>query len=209
MKQTYIRQISQLDLNSPILFAGLPGIGDIGRAIAKFIIEHTRSQLFAELYSPTFPDYVFINKLGVCYLPRYEFYASPFRKDLVILTGNAQPALNDVPSHYEICGSALEFAVKLGCSSVVTASGAPSSEPTRDIYVAGTSKKQVDKCIENGALAYTGGKIFGSSGLLLGLGEKLGLKGVCLLGSTSGMTVDHETAFRVYKILKRIIGTNI
>jgi len=209
MKQTYIRAVSQPTLENPVLVAGLLDIGNIGRTVAKLLIEFTCAELFAELYSPTFPDYVFIDKEGICQLPKYEFYASAKSRNIVILTGDSQPPLEDIPAHYEVCGDTLDFALNLGCSSIITMAGAPSPHPTNAVYVAGTSRKQVEKFVENGAVPYMGGRIIGAPGLLLGLAEKRGLKGVCLLGSTAGLKTDREAAFRVYKILKSVLGTEV
>jgi proteasome assembly chaperone (PAC2) family protein len=197
----------QPTFKSPVLVVGLLDIGNIGKTVANLLIEFTRAKLFAELYSPTFPDYVFIDKDGVCHPPKYEFYASAKNQNIVVLTGDSQPVLEDIPAHYEVCGDTLDYALNLGCSSIITMAGAPSPHPTNTVYVAGTSKKQVEKFVENGAVPYTGGRIVGAPGLLLGLAEKRGLKGVCLLGSTEGFTTDREAAFRVYKMLKKVLGT--
>jgi proteasome assembly chaperone (PAC2) family protein len=206
MKQTYIRAIVQPTLKSPKLIVGLLDIGNIGKTVANLLIESTHAKLFAEFYSPTFPDCVFIDKDGVCHLPKYEFYASAKNQDIVILTGDSQPVLEDIPAHYEVYGDTLDYALNLGCSSIITMSGAPSPHPTNAVYIAGTSKKQVEKFVKNGAVPYTGGRIVGAPGLLLGLAEKHGLKGVCLLGSIEGFIPDREAAFRVYKILKKVLG---
>jgi proteasome assembly chaperone (PAC2) family protein len=209
MKQTYIRTLSQPKLVSPVLIVGLPSIGDIGRMAARLLCEFLGAELFAELYSPTLPDCVFIDKKGVCHPPKYEFYASAKSSNLVILTGDSQPALEEIPAHYELCSDILCFVSSLGCKSIITLAGAPTTEPTKEIYVATTSKKLAKEYVENGAIAYKGGRIIGAPGLLLGLAEKMGLKGVCLLGSTPSLTADREAAFRIYRLLRKVLGTDI
>ena len=209
MKKTYIRMLSQPKLVNPILVAGLPSIGDIGRIAAKLLHDFLRAELFAELYSPTLPDYVYIDKKGVCHPPKYEFYASTKDPNLVILTGDSQPALEDVPAHYEICSDILDFASTLGCTSIITLAGAPTVQPTKEIYVVATSKNLIQEYAENGAIAYKGGRIIGPPGLLLGLAEKKAIKGVCLLGSTPSLTADREAAFRVYRLLRKVLGINV
>jgi proteasome assembly chaperone (PAC2) family protein len=208
MNQAYIRLLFDPKLENPIFVVGFPGIGNIGRTVARLLIEFSRAKLFAELYSPSFPDYVFIDKKGVCHPPRYEFYASTTGRNLVILTGDSQPPLEDIPAHYEVCSEVVDFAGKLGCSFIITVEGAPSPHPTKDVYVAATSRKQAEEYTRKNALIYKGRSIVGVPGLLLGLAKRRGLEGICLLGSTLGITADRETAFRVYKFLKKVLGTD-
>ena len=54
-----------------------------------------------------------------------------------------------------------------------------------------------------------GGGIVGASGLLLGLGEMRGLKGVCLMGETPGYLVDPKSAKAVLNILTKITKIDI
>jgi proteasome assembly chaperone (PAC2) family protein len=64
----------------------------------------------AELYSPSFPDYVSVSAKGICHLPRYEFYAAPTEKnDFIIMTGDTQPSFDDVIAHYALCSETSDF----------------------------------------------------------------------------------------------------
>lgn len=209
MNQTYVRVHFRPKLEEPVLVVGLPGIGNIGKIVAGLLIESSRMELFAELYSPTFPDYALIDKEGVCRPPRYEFYASKKGRSLVVLTGDSQPPLEDIPAHYEVCGDVLDFVTELGCKFIVTVGGAPSPGRTKEVFVAGTSRKHVEEYLGKETTIYKGGRIVGAAGLLLGLAKKRGLKGVCLLGSTPGLTADREAASRLYRLLRRLLGTDI
>jgi proteasome assembly chaperone (PAC2) family protein len=209
MNQTYFRVHFQPKLEEPILVVGLPGIGNIGKIVAGLLIESSHMELFAELYSPTFPDYALIDKEGVCRPPRYEFYGSKEGRSLVVLTGDSQPPLEDIPAHYEVCGDVLDFVAELGCKFIVTVGGAPSPRRTKEIFVAGTSRKHVEEYLGKDTTVYKGGRIVGAAGLLLGLAKKRGLRGVCLLGSTLGLTADREAASRLYRLLRRLLGTDI
>lgn len=55
------------------------------------------------------------------------------------------------------------------------------------------------------------GTIVGASGLLIGLGKYYGIKGVCLLGETSGFPIipDHRSAEVVLKVLIKILNVKI
>jgi len=205
MNRTFIRVLRHLKLEDSILIAGFPGIGDIGSIAAKIFIKLSQAELFAELYSPTFQDFVFIDKNGVCHPPRYEFYAVRKGQDLIILTGDGYPALEDISGYYEVCGEILDFAEKLGCKFIITIDGAAVPMSKEEIYVAATSKGIALKYIKKGAIPYRNKRIIGLSGLLLGLAEKRGLEGACLLASTPTYRRNRKAAFRVYKFLADLL----
>jgi len=188
-------------MDNPILIAGFPGVGDIGSIVAKMLIEFSKAELFEDLYSPAFQDFVFIDKSGVCHPPRYEFYAVKKSRDLIILTGDGYPALEDISGHYEVCGDILDFAEKLGCKSVITVDGAVIPLSHEEIYIAATSKEISSQYVKKGVAPYRNKRIIGLSGLLLGLAKERGLEGACLLVSTSGYRRDRKAAFRIYKFL--------
>jgi proteasome assembly chaperone (PAC2) family protein len=208
MNKTHLRVLFHPKLKDPTLIVGLPGVGNVGKLVVGLLVEFTHAKLFAELYSPSFPDYVLMDKKGVCRPPRYVFYASTGR-NLIILTGDSQPPLEDILAHYEVCGDVLDFTSKLGCKSIITIGGVSSPHPTKEIYVAATSSKQTEEYVEKGAVIYRDGRILGAPGLLLGLARKLGLRGACLLGSTLGSAADRKATFRVYRLLRKVLGIDI
>jgi len=71
--------------------------------------------------------------------------------------------------------------------------------------VAATSSELAGKIEEKGATIYGEGKIVGATGLLLGLAKKRGIEGMCLLGATSGVEVDRDTAFFVFNFLMKVL----
>lgn len=206
MDKPQIRHIYHPQLEHPILVEGLPGFGNVGKIAAQQLIDHTQAKLFAELYAPSFPDYVIVNKDGTCRPPRYEFYTSSTnKKQLIILTGDSQPSLEDVLAHYEICSEILDFAEKNGCKFIVTLGGVPTTRPREEIYVAATSEKLTTENVKKGAVLYGKGKIMGATGLLLGLAKERGIEGICLLGTTIGLEADKEAALSVFKFLLKTL----
>ena len=199
--------LSQPKLENPVIVEGLPGFGNIGKIAAHMLIEFTHADLFAELYSPSFPDYVTVDKTGVCRPPRLEFYATRLAKtDFIILTGEAQPSREDILAHYEICDEILDFLEKYGCKFIATMAGVTTPKPAGEVYVAATSLELAAKAVEKGAIVYGGGRIVGAAGLLLGLAKNRGWEGVCLLGTTTGMKADQEAAYAVFKQLLKMFG---
>ena len=210
MNRTFFRYLFHPETVEPIFVEGLPGFGNVGRVAVRYLIEFTHARLFAELYSPFFPDFVIVNKSGICRPPRYEFYtASVNGKPLIILTGDSQPSLDDVAAHYELCGEILEFAEKYGCKFIVTTGGVPVASPEKTVYVAATSDELAKDYMDKGAVIYGKGRIMGATGLLLGLAKNRGLDGVCMLGATTGLRVDKTAGHSVFKFLMKTLGVEI
>jgi len=202
------RVLSHPKLESPVFVEGLPGFGNVGKIAARLIIEFTHANVFAELYSPSFPDFVVVNKNGVCLPPRYEFYTASLGKtQFVILSGDAQPSREDVVAHYELCDTILNFLAQYDCKFIATMAGVTTPKPAGEVYVAATSPKLAAKAVEKGAVVYGGGRILGAAGLLLGLAKNRGWEGVCLLGATTGLKADRGAAFSVFKLLMRMFGS--
>ena len=66
LDKPYLRKLSNPTLENPIFVQGLPGFGNVGRIAAHLLIKFFDAKPFAELYSPSFPDYVSINTKGIC-----------------------------------------------------------------------------------------------------------------------------------------------
>ena len=210
MDRSYFLQISNPVLEKPIFVQGLPGFGNVGKIAAHLLIKFCGAKPFAELYSPSFPDYVSVNSSGICRLPRYEFYAAPMEKnDFIIMTGDTQPSFDDVVAHYSLCGEILDFVEKQGCSLIVTIGGAPITEEKTQVYVAATSPRLALEFMEKGAVIYSKGRVVGATGLMLGLAKERSLEGVCLLGATTGFRADRGAGFSVFKFLMKALGNEV
>src|SRR5208283_3987926 len=115
MDKAFLRRLSEPTLENPVFIQGLPGFGNVGRIAAHLAIKFCDAKLFAELYSPSFPDYISISPKGIAHLPRYEFYYAPMEKNnLVIMTGEIQPSFDDVVAHYEVSEDVMDFVESLG-----------------------------------------------------------------------------------------------
>jgi len=210
MDKPYFHQVSSPVLENPIFVQGLPGFGNVGKIAAHLLIKFCGAKPFAELYSPSFPDYVSINSKGICHMPRYEFYAAPMEKnDFIIMTGDTQPSFDDVVAHYMLCDEILDFMEKQKCRFIVTTGGVPITEEKTQVYVAATSPRLATEFMEKGAVIYSKGRIVGATGLMLGLARERGLEGVCLLGTTSGFSADRGAGFSVFKFLMKALGNEV
>jgi proteasome assembly chaperone (PAC2) family protein len=210
MDKPYLREIFNPALENPIFVQGLPGFGNVGRIAAHLLIKFCSAKPFAELYSPSFPDYVSISSKGIAHLPRYEFYFAPMEKtNLVIMTGETQPSFDDVVAHYHVCTEIVDFVEKLGCHFIVTIGGVPITEDKAQVYVAATSPRLATEFMEKGSVIYSKGRIVGGTGLTLALAKERNLEGVCLLGTTTGFKADRGAGFLVFKFLLKALGKEI
>ena len=210
MENPYFREIFRPQLDNPVFVQGLPGFGNVGRIAAHLLIKFCEAKLFAELYSPSFPDYVSISSKGIAHLPRYEFYSAPMDKNnLVIMTGETQPSFDDVLAHYQVCDEIVDFVEKLGCHFIVTMGGVPLTEEKAQVYIAATSSKLATEFMEKGSVIYSKGRIVGGTGLTLALAKDRGFDGVCLLGATTGFKADRGAGFQVFKFLMKALGKEI
>jgi proteasome assembly chaperone (PAC2) family protein len=210
MDKSHFIQVSNPVLEKPIFVQGLPGFGNVGKIAAHLLIKFCGAKPYAELYSPSFPDYVSVNSSGICRLPRYEFHAAPMEKnDFIIMTGDTQPSFDDVVAHYSLCGEILDFVEKQGCSLIVTIGGAPITEEKTQVYVAATSARLALEFMEKGAVIYSKGRIVGATGLVMGLAKERNLDGVCLLGATTGFRADRGAGFSVFKFLMKALGNEV
>ena len=210
MDRLYFHQIFEPIFENPVFVQGLPGFGNVGKIAAYLLIKFCGAKPFAELYSPSFPDYVSVNSKGICRLPKYEFYAAHMEKnDFLIMTGDTQPSFDDVVAHYVVCNEILDFVEKYGCNFIVTIGGVPITKEEAQVYVAATSPRLATEFMEKGAVIYSKGRIVGATGLTLALAKERGLEGVCLLGSTTGLKADRGAGFAVFKFLMKALGNEV
>lgn len=207
MIEPVLKVISRPDLEHPIFIAGLTGFGAVGKISADLLIKSSKAKLFAELYSPYLPDYVIISENGIVRLPKYSFYYSKnLEKDIIILTCDTQPPADSLKTHYQMCGIALNLAEEYKCGFVITMGGFPTPETTKDVFIAATEQELIERFVTERTGIYKKGRIIGATGLLLGLAKVRGMKGISVLGVTSGIAEDHKAAFSVFRFVTQLIG---
>jgi proteasome assembly chaperone (PAC2) family protein len=210
MDKPYLHMLSNPQLENPIFIQGLSGFGNVGRIATHLLVKFFEAKLFAELYSPNFPDFISISSKGIASLPKYDFYYAPMEKNnLVIMSSEIQPSLDDVVAHYAVCEDVLNFVDSLGCKFIVTLGGVPLTEDKTELFVAATSNRLATEFMEKGGVIYSKGRIVGGTGLTLALAKERNIDGVCLLGTTMGFKADREAGFLVFKFLMKALGKEI
>jgi len=215
MLETKIVMEKKPRLRNPICIVGLPGIGNIGRIAVGYAVHELKAKKFAELYSPYFFPFVMIHK-DMIHTLRNEFYyyKNPRGRDLILLIGDCQTY--DPKGHYEVVGKILEFLKGLGCKDIITVGGFGIGKVAAKPRVFGvvtdeTMVKRYKKLGINFNIGKQIGTIVGASGLLIGLAKMHGIKGMVLLGETTGFPIitDPTAAEAVLEILKKILRIRI
>lgn len=212
--QTTIKVLEKPRLRKPVLVEGLPGIGNVGRVAAGYLVSELKMKKFAELYSPHFLPLVLLQNDAVAGMLKCEFYYYRGKRDIVILTGDTQSITPE--GHYEICDKILDFAGKLGVKEIITLGGFAEGREIVEPRVIGAVNdrkllKKYDKLGIDFGKEHPIGTIVGASGLLLGLGKLYNIDALCLMGETFGLPLvtDPKAADRLLHVLVKILGMKV
>ena len=197
-------------VSNPIFIEGLPGIGNVGKVVADFIIDEIKAKKIYEISSYNMPHSVFVNEKNLVELPKIEmFYKKIKNKDLFILTGDVQPI--DERSCYEFCDEILDLLEKYNVKEIITIGGIGLHKvpKTPHIYCTGNSKKLIDTYKKGTSLKTNVygvvGPIVGVSGIMLGLAQKRKIEAISLLAETYGhpLYLGVKGAKEILKILNK------
>ena len=215
VEKIIINQYKKPKLNNPILIGGLPGIGNIGKIAAEYLIEKLKMQKMIDIFSQYLPPQVFIGDDSTTFLVRNSLYYKKFpgKKDLMILVGDFQGTTQE--GQYEMSYNVLEIARKYNVSMVYTLGGYSIGKIIESPRILGavTSVDLKQALMDNGVVfpkGEPGGGIVGSAGVMLGLAKELfSMNGACLMGETSGYFADPKGAREMLKVLCSILGIEI
>ncbi len=212
------RDKSKIDLKEPIAIVGSSGLRSVGKIVVDELVEKTHPKLFAELFSYGFPAVYYgpsylgapsgvgvkIMKGSVVQLPSVEFYALDRHKqnqDIIITRGyQSYNALNQYAVADKVTDLFKEFRVKkvisLGAQVIEEGITSCATDPEllEELYKFGIKRTNVDTFI-------------GFSGLVVAIGRKKGLKGVCIFANTTQNLANPEYPdFNAAKELLEKIG---
>ncbi|MBS7648215.1 proteasome assembly chaperone family protein [Candidatus Bathyarchaeota archaeon] len=212
MRKTVIVEKEEVELKSPVLIEGLPGLGMVGKITVKYLIKQLKAKKFAELYSPHFAYYVLVSDEGSISLLKNEFYYwinEQGENDLILLTGDTQA--QTVEGQYDVADAILEFAKKKNVKTIITVGGYRRDVvSTPQVFASATNPEILRKALEAGSLSSpSGSPIVGAAGLILGLAKFKGINGICLLGETPGYIPDPKAAKSVLTILMKMLNLKL
>ncbi len=202
-------------IKNAILIEGLPGIGNVGKIVADYLVDELKAEKIMDFFSYCLPNSVFVNENNMVSLPSIELYYKKINnQDFLFLAGDVQPA-TEVGS-YSFSELILDVAQSYECKEIVTLGGIGLGDipQTPVVYLAPNDLKFVDKFIKAGAkkeVYGVVGPIMGVSGLLVGLSEKRKIKATALLAETLGhpMYLGLKGAKESLTILCKVYGIKI
>lgn len=183
-------------LKNPVFIEGLPGVGNIGRVAVGYLVKELNAKKFAQLYSEHFFPFVMLHddyKIDLLKNNLYYYKAEKRgQRDIVFMTGDCQSLSPN--GHYEVVETVLDFIQKLGVKEIITIGGLATGEIEEKPKVIGaaTDNKIIKQYKKSGIDFIAGekvGYIVGAAGLFLGLGKERGMRGICVLGETSGFPI--------------------
>ncbi len=215
MDKTWINVLERPKLKNPILIEGLPGIGNVGRTAAGYIVSKMKAKKFAELYSPHFLPLIIVEDKSVGRLLRAEFYYIKSKpNDLIILIGDYQSTTSE--GYYEISGEIINFAKKLGVKEIITLGGLGTGkiQESSEVYGVVNDEKLLKKFRKYNIkfVDRMPETIIGISGILIGLAKVNGIDAISLLAETSGLPfiiADPIAADAMLRVLSKILNIKI
>jgi uncharacterized protein (TIGR00162 family) len=205
-------------LKNPIFIEGLPGVGNVGRVAAGYLIEELRAKKFAELISSHFMPIAVIPQRSQVEMIKAEFFywksKDGNKSDLIIMIGDSQSTTPE--GHYEIVEEVLKFLKELKVKEIFTLGGLNIGVPTeRPKVVGAVNDISLEKKYRKYNIIFDTsqrvGSIVGAAGLFVALAKYYNIPATCLLGETSGMPFlpDPKSAEAVIKVLSDILDLKI
>jgi hypothetical protein len=198
-------------LEEPYLVCGWPGSGYVGKLAVEHIIKELDAKPLADIYSYSFPPQVVIRSDGIADLMKnsIHYWKGNGKPDLLLLTGDAQPTMPE--AEYVLVEEVLNLAQKFKSHTVFTLAAYITGnfvEKPR-VYATATDDSFLKEFESRGMLMMDGGSITGMNGLIVGMAKLKRMRGVCLLGETSGYVVDAKASQVVLQPLLDMIGVKI
>ena len=207
-----VRQLKKPELKEPPLICGLPGSGYVGKLAVDHLITELKAEKLADVYSSSFPPHVVIKKGGDAELVKNEIYYAKGdgdRGDLLLYTGDSQPTTPE--GEYTVGDKVLETAQAFGTRKVFTLAAYITGGFVENPKVFGTSTHpDLNKEFEKHSIsAMKEGVISGMNGIMIGLARIRDMKGISLLGETSGYIIDAKASKVVLEALGNLLGIRI
>jgi uncharacterized protein len=216
MESVWFEEKAEPAVTDPVFIEGLPGVGNVGKLVVEHIVDQLKAEAVVEIYSDEFPPQVLVRPDGTVKLVNNVLYqvkkGEGTKRDLLLLTGDYQgltPA-----GQYAVADAVLNKVQAWGGQEIYTLGGYGLGHLVHEPKVIGaaTDEAMVSRGKEMGVEFREdepGGGIVGASGLFLGLGKLRGMRGLCLMGETSGYLVDPNSAKAVLNVLIAGIGLSI
>ena len=204
----------KVKLNKPIMLVGLPGIGNVGSIVGKYLKDALGAKKFAVLQSPHFPHQVVMQKNGGMRIVNNRFYyykSKAGKPDIVILIGDTQAGSPE--GQYDVNEKIVMFFKKLGGTTVYTVGGYNVGNQyvhTPRVFAVVSDKATKVKLVKYGIVfGKAAGMIWGSAGMIAAFAKKYGMSSACIMGETGLLEMDANSAKAVLEVLKKLLYLDV
>jgi proteasome assembly chaperone (PAC2) family protein len=189
-----------------VCIGGFPGIGSVGKVAADFMATSLKCSAIKPFFSSVFPAQAVISQ-GLAELLHAELRSPENRDDLLMLSGDAQPL--EIIGMHSLAGEILDSLRTEGVSDVITLA-AYVGETRSGVLGTATDVDSAAALERSGIPLLRQGAIGGLNGLLAGLAPIYGMRGFCLLGTTSGAElVDIKAAATLLEAIGPLFGLDL
>ena len=205
-----VEMLEMPKLRTPTLICGFPGSGYVGKLAIDHMIEELKAVPFANMFSSSFPPQVLIQPDGTTDLMKNVlYYVRGQTTDLILLSGDAQPVTPE--SEYEMAEEIAKICFEMGVKTIYTLAAyiTGTFSKTPKVYGTSTVSKIVNEFEKYGVSIMNSGSITGMNGLIIGVGKRKGIIGICLLGETSGYVVDAKASKIVLETLAKMLDLKL
>jgi len=195
-------------LNSPVMLAVWPGIGNVAVVVANYLLDKLEFRDLAELDATHFFDPIGVMaRDSVVEAPRFpesRFYYWKNKKgihDVILFVGDDQP----LAKVYELAGTVLDVAQTFAVSRVYTCAAAPTKihfTETPRTWAVATDKELVSELRRQELVQKGTIQIAGLNGLLLGMAKERDIEGICLLAEVPAQTARMENPVASLALIK-------
>ena len=212
MNKTKIYFNKKLKFKNPVMVVGLPGIGSVGSLVAEYLKNELGAKRFATLYSPNFIHQTIMLKSGYTRLISNRFYSKDTKNGtIIILLGDTQAGTPE--GQYEVNEEIVKFFKNLGGKTIYTIGGYSAGShyiQNPRVFGVATDKQTKTYLSKKGIIfGQTNGAIWGSAGMIVSFAKKHRLHAACIMGETSVLEIDANSARAVLEAMKNILEIKI
>jgi len=205
-------------LNSPVMLAAWPGIGNVAMIIATYLQRKLAFKKLGEIEASNFFEPIGVmvkdSLVEAPQFPHNSFYYwknEGKENDLILFLGEAQPSAKG----YELANCVLDVGLRFGIKRVYTCAAALSrmhhTEPP-GVWGVATNQEATEDFKKYDLERRGNLQIAGLNGLLLGVAKEKGIEGVCLLGEVPAYATKIQNpmaALAVVKVLTKMLDIDI
>ena len=198
-------------LNSPVMLAAWPGIGDVAMIVASYLKKELDFKRLGEIEASYFFDPIGVsvreNVVEAPQFPQNNFYYWKNKgggSDIILFIGEDQPAAKA----YELANCVLDVGLRFQAERVYTCAAAMTrihhTEQPR-VWGVATSHEVTDVLRKYGLVQMGNLQIAGLNGLLLGVAKERNVEGICLLGEVPLYATRIQNPMAAMAVLKVLV----